>query len=135
MYGQIMKTLDLVSSLSCRTCLRITLVKGLNGLGPESLVDGYVELVKRANPNFLEIKGFAVEARALLLKKRLGLGGTGDRIGESASFAPSHNDVREFARQLADAGGFQVIEQVEQSRDVLLRVNWPEGKSIRIEQP
>jgi wyosine [tRNA(Phe)-imidazoG37] synthetase (radical SAM superfamily) len=135
MYGQIMKTLDLVGSLSCRTCLRITLVKGLNGLSPESLVDGYVDLVNRANPNFLEIKGFAVEARALLLKKRLGLGGTGDKIGESASFAPSHEDVMEFARQLADAGGFQLLEQVEQSRDVLLRVNWPEGKSIRIEKP
>ncbi|MBN2153050.1 MAG: radical SAM protein [Candidatus Lokiarchaeota archaeon] len=134
-YQAITDTLRLLPSLTCRTCLRITHVKGLNdGTGNEH-VTGLVRLVKLANPNFLEVKGFAVEARAMLLKKRLGLGGDGTTISESSGFAPTFDDVLGFARMLSDAGGFPIVETSKPSRDVLMLVNWPDGKSIRIEAP
>lgn len=135
MYANIKKTLELLPSLSCRTCLRITLVKGLNGLTDPPLVNGYVKMIDAANPNFLDIKGFSVEARAMFLKKRLGLGGKGDKIGESSEYAPSYVDVFEFAKQLSKAGGYPIVERSRPSRDVLLLVDWPENESIQINHP
>jgi len=134
-YQAIMKTLQLLPSLTCRTCLRITHVKGINDDASNDNVEGLVKLIKMANPNFLEVKGFAVEARAMLMKKRLGLGGEGTSIGESAGYAPTMDDVSDFARRLSDAGGFPIAEVSRPSRDVLLLVNWPENKSIIIKAP
>ncbi|MBD3186660.1 radical SAM protein [Candidatus Bathyarchaeota archaeon] len=131
-YNAILETLDMVESLSCRTCLRITLVKGLNGLTSPSLISGYANLIKRANPDFVDIKGFAVEARALRIKKRLGMGGTGESIGESSAFAPSFQDVMDFATQLSTAGNFPIVETSRKSRNVLLLANWPRDKSYII---
>nr|MDO8110679.1 radical SAM protein [Candidatus Sigynarchaeota archaeon] len=134
-YQKIMNTLHLLQSLSCRTCLRITQVKGLNDVASTETITGIVKLVKDANPNFLEIKGMAVEARAMLLKKRLGLGGDGSKIGESLGYAPAFDDVMAFARAISDAGGFPVVEASKPSRDVLMLVNWNREKSIKIEKP
>ena len=134
-YNRIMETLQLLPSLSCRTCLRITQVKGLNDVSTTEAIDGIISMVKIANPNFLEIKGMAVEARAMLLKKRLGLGGDGSKIGESLGYAPTFEDVLEFASKLSAAGGFPIIEMSKPSRDVLMLVNWNEGESIKIKAP
>jgi wyosine [tRNA(Phe)-imidazoG37] synthetase (radical SAM superfamily) len=134
-YQAIMNTLQLLPSLSCRTCLRITHVKGINDSTSSDYVQGLVKLIKVANPSFLEVKGLAIEARAMLMKKRLGLGGDGSKIGESLGFAPTFEDVIGFARTLSDAGGFPIAEISKPSRDVLMLVNWPEGKSIKIENP
>lgn len=134
-YNRIIETLQLLPSLSCRTCLRITQVKGLNDMSNAETIDGIIRLVKLANPNFLEIKGMAVEARAMLLKKRLGLGGDGSKIGESLGYAPTFKDVFEFASALSAAGGFPIVETSKPSRDVLMLVNWNEGASIKIETP
>src|SRR5271157_110381 len=134
-YNRIMQTLQLLPSLSCRTCLRITQAKGLNDSSTPETIDGIIRLVKIANPNFLEIKGMAVEARAMLMKKRLGLGGDGSKIGESLGYAPTFNDVIKFANALSSAGGFPIIETSKPSRDVLMLVNWNEGASIKIGSP
>ncbi|MHA1682751.1 MAG: radical SAM protein [Promethearchaeota archaeon] len=134
-YAKIKKTLELIPSLNTRTCLRITLVKGLNGITSPPLVEGYVKLITKANPNFVDIKGFAVEARALNLKKRLGLGGKGTAIGESAEFAPTFEEILEFAKKLSEKGNFPIVELSKPSRNVLLLVNWPEGKSYIIKTP
>ena len=131
-YDRIQKSLNLLPSLSCRKILRITHVKTLNDHLSGIPLKAWVKMIDTANPDFLDIKGFAVEARALLLKKRMGLGGDGRNIGESASFAPEFDDVLEFATLLSEEGNYPIIETVEASRDVLLRVNWPEQKSIKI---
>lgn len=131
-YEKITRSLDTLQSLGCRTCLRITMVKGLNDVDD---VEGYVRMVRRANPNFLEVKGFSVEARALLLKKRLGLGGTGEKIGESAPHAPTFDEVLDYATRLSNAAGWPIVERSRPSRDVLLLVDWPAGKPITIERP
>nr|MDO8117804.1 radical SAM protein [Candidatus Sigynarchaeota archaeon] len=129
------ETLDLLPSLSCRTCLRVTLVKGLNDFKSDALVDAWVRMIESANPHFLDIKGFSVEARALLLRKRLGMGGDGTTIGESATYAPTHEEVLAFAKVLSDRSGFPIVESVKASRDVLLLVNWPREKSYVIRDP
>ncbi|MEX2715676.1 MAG: radical SAM protein [Candidatus Sigynarchaeum springense] len=134
-YQAIMKTLQVLPSLTCRTCLRITHVKGINDSTSGDHVQGLVKLVKMANPSFLEVKGFAVEARAMLLKKRLGLGGDGTTIGESSGFAPTFEDVITFAQRLSEAGGFPILEVSKPSRDVLMLVNWPVDKPIKIVAP
>ncbi|MHA1698359.1 MAG: radical SAM protein [Promethearchaeota archaeon] len=133
-FEKIKKTLSLMQSLSCRTCLRITLVKGLNGLTNPSLAQEYVSIIKRSKPNFLDVKGFSVEARAMLLKKRLGLGGSGTTIGESQPFAPTFEDVYKFAKMISDLGNFPIVRQSRTGRDVLLTVNWPKNKPLEIEK-
>ncbi len=129
------QTLELLPSLSCRTCLRITLVKGLNDFTTDAMIDAYVRSIEKANPDFLDIKGFSVEARAMLLKKRLGMGGEGNTIGESSVFAPSHEEVLAFAKLISDRSGFPIVESVKASRDVLLLVDWPRDDSYVIQQP
>ena len=130
-YEKITRGLELLGSLGCRTCLRITMVKGVNDVRN---VDGYVRMVRLANPHFLEIKGFAAEARAMLVKKRMGLGGKGERIGETAAYAPSFQDVLDYARRISERTGWPIVERSKPSRDVLMLVNWPRHKSIKIER-
>ncbi|NMC06115.1 MAG: radical SAM protein [Candidatus Lokiarchaeota archaeon] len=134
-YQAIMKTLELLPSLSCRTCLRITHVKGINDSTSNEDVQGIIKLVNVAMPHFLEIKGVAIEARAMLMTKRLGMGGDGSKISESAGFAPTFEDVMAFARRISEASGFPIVETSKPSRDVLMLVNWTEGTSIRIARP
>ncbi len=110
-------------------------MKGLNDISSAETINDIVKLVKDANPNFLEIKGMAVEARAMLLKKRLGLGGDGSKIGESLGYAPTFEDVMAFSRAISESGGFPVVETSKPSRDVLMLVNWTQGTSIKIDKP
>ncbi len=64
-----LETLALLPTLTCRTVVRITAVKYLNIL-PE-MVPEYVQLLQPNPPNFIDIKGFTVEANALEMQKRL----------------------------------------------------------------
>ncbi|MHA1749809.1 MAG: radical SAM protein [Promethearchaeota archaeon] len=133
-YERIKQTLDLVPSLSCRTCLRITLVKKVNDLSDLSVVKGYVKMIEKANPNFVDIKGFSVEARAMMIKKRLGLGGQGVSISEGAAYVPTFDDALNFAKELSDMGGFPIVETSRTARNILLLVNWPRNKRWTIEK-
>ena len=64
---KIMNSLDLINSLSCRTVVRLTAVKDLNI--NEQFINKYAKIIERANPNFFEIKGFTLQAKALLIKE------------------------------------------------------------------
>ncbi|MFW9896597.1 MAG: radical SAM protein, partial [Candidatus Thorarchaeota archaeon] len=68
-WQKINKSLDLVNTLSCRTVVRLTAIKNLN-INEDYLKD-YYRLIKKTNPNFFEIKGFTLQAKALLIKERL----------------------------------------------------------------
>ena len=127
-WENLMETLRIIPTLSCRTVIRITSVKYLNiNL---DMVPNYVKLLKMANPNFIDIKGFTIEASALNLEKRLGKFKGDHTLRE---FGPSFNDLLSFAKELERLGGFPIIETHEPSRDILLRGSWPEGKSIKID--
>ncbi len=127
-WENLMETLKLIPTLSCRTVIRITSVKYLNiNL---DMVPDYVKLLKMAKPNFIDIKGFTIEASALNLEKRLGKF-KGDHT--LRDFAPIYNDLLLFAQELEKLGGFSIIETHKPSKDILLRGSWPEGKSIKID--
>ncbi len=119
------ETLDLLPTLSCRTCIRITAIQSLN----MEKAEGFARLIERANPNFIDLKAFTLEAASLLIGKRLQVNSPG------GSFQPTFGALQAFAQRLSEAGPFPILEQVKKSRDILLGCNWPEGKSILIEKP
>lgn len=53
-WERLLKSFDIIKSKKYRTAIRITLVKGENDFNPE----GYAELIKKALPDFIEIKSY-----------------------------------------------------------------------------
>lgn len=125
-WDRLMKTLDMISDLPTRTVLRLTVLKGIN----DEAYDEYAELIRRANPNFVDIKGFTTEAFALEISRRLGIPDE-----DVHGYFPEMNDLRRLAGQLETRAAGTLVEEVPRSRDILLRVNWPESKSIVINEP
>jgi len=123
-WDRIQQTIAMVKDLKTRTCARITSVKGLNIRA--DLVESYVKFIQNMQPNFLDIKGFTLEGASLKIAERIG------GKAENAEFVPDFNCLMEFATKLSQVGGFEIIETHEKSRDILLRVNWPKDKSIKL---
>jgi tRNA wybutosine-synthesizing protein 1 len=96
------ESLELLQSFKCPTVIRITAVRGLN-MGN---VEEYAKLIEKANPTYVEPKAFMHVGFSRL---RLGYEGM-----------PSHREIREFAFKLAQATGYKVVDESEDSRVVLL---------------
>lgn len=96
------ETLSLLPSFLCPTVTRMTLVKGYN----MELVDGYTELVEKAEPTYIEAKAY------------MHVGFSGLRLDYENM--PSHEEVLDFARRLTDRTGYMVIDEAVESRVVLL---------------
>ena len=54
-WERINQSLELMSKMTCRTVTRLTLAKKINMIKPKE----YVPLIRKANPTFIEIKGFS----------------------------------------------------------------------------
>ncbi|MDK2892457.1 MAG: tRNA wybutosine-synthesizing protein 1 [Methanohalophilus sp.] len=102
LWENINKSLDIVRKKDCRTAIRITLVKGVNMFNPE----GYASLIKKAEPDFVEIKAY------------MHLGFSRRRLERDAM--PTHDEVEEFALEVARVLGYTVADSVPISRIVLL---------------
>lgn len=87
-----------------RTVIRMTLVKDRN-MKKEQIAD-YAKLIKKANPLFLECKGFMSVGFA---RKRLGY-----------KTMPTMKEVEDFAKMLEKATGLNILDKQEFSRVVLL---------------
>ncbi|MFO8019163.1 MAG: radical SAM protein [Promethearchaeia archaeon] len=123
-WNKIMKTMDLVETLPCRTLIRLTAVKNLNI--KEKNIEEYVKIIKKANPNFLEIKGFTLQAKALRINKRL-------KSGKPASYYfPDYDDLKNYAKKVEEVSNFPLIYENEVSRDFLFAVNWDKQKDPTI---
>jgi len=96
------ESLKLMKSFNCRKVLRLTLVKGLNMKDPEK----YAKLILKAEPNFIEPKGFVHVGEA---QKRL-----------SRDTMPSHDEIKIFAQQLSELTGYNIKDDSPASRVVLL---------------
>jgi len=96
------ESLVLMRSFSCRTVIRLTLVKGLNMRDS----DGYAELILKAEPDFVEPKGF------------IHVGEARERLPGSAM--PTHQEIREFAQRLSELTNYRFKDQSPQSRVALL---------------
>jgi len=126
-WTEIMKSLELVQSLSCRSLIRLTAVKNLNL--KDDFIKDYVKIIGRANPNFFEIKGFTLQAKALLVKERL-------KSEESIQYYfPDYEYLESIALKFEEIGNFPLIYRNKASRDFLFAVNWDEDKDPKIEIP
>ncbi|MBL7117178.1 MAG: 4-demethylwyosine synthase TYW1 [Candidatus Syntrophoarchaeum sp.] len=97
-----------------RTVIRITCIEGLNMVNP----DGYAELLKRANTDFVEVKAY------------MHIGYSRKRLSRNAM--PAHSRVKEFAGEIADRlassdSEYKIVDESEISRVVLIS-NLSSGK-------
>ncbi|MHA2429823.1 MAG: radical SAM protein [Promethearchaeota archaeon] len=126
-WNRIITSLDLLESLSCRSLVRLTAVKELNI--NESFIKDYIKLVEKANPNFFEIKGFTLQAKALLIKNRL------KSDIPLQDYFPEYDYLEEIAHKFEVMSNFPLIYKNEASRDFLFAVNWEKGKDPVIRNP
>ncbi len=101
-WEKVMETLNLLHSFKCPTVIRQTLVPKLN-MGN---IEGYAELVKRAEPTYVEPKG------------AMSVGFARQRFGydEMASF----EQIKAFSEKLAAETGYRAIDEQYESNIVLL---------------
>ena len=126
-WQKILETLDLLDSLSCRTLVRLTAVKNLNI--NEELIREYVKLVEKANPHFFEIKGFTLQAKALLISERM------KEQKPLQYYFPEYDYLKKIALKFEEIGNFSLIYTNEASRDFLFAVNWDKNTNPKITQP
>jgi len=102
-------------------------VKDLN-LKDHYLKD-YIKIIEKANPNFFEIKGFTLQAKALLIKERL----KSDKPLQS--YFPEYDYLEKIALKFEELSGFPLIYKNKASRDFLFAVNWDKDKNPKITNP
>ncbi|MBW2964321.1 4-demethylwyosine synthase TYW1 [Candidatus Woesearchaeota archaeon] len=114
-WERLMRSLDMAKELKSktRTCLRITCIKDVNMVSPE----GYAELIRRAEPHFVEVKAYMFVGAS--------------RLKLSLANMPLHQEVMEFARKVADASGYKVIDEHAPSRVALLMKEDFHGRIMR----
>lgn len=101
-WDKLNKTLENLPNLKCPTVMRITSVRGLNMRN----VEGYARLIRKAEPTYIETKAYM---HVGFSRRRLDYENT-----------PSHNEIREFSKQLKDLTGYNLINESTESRVVLL---------------
>ncbi len=102
LWDRVNETLELFPSLDTRTVVRHTLVKDWN-IGWE---EDYVDLIKKADPMFVEAKGYVF------------VGDSRNRM--NIDNMPSHDLIKEFAEKEAALLGLDVIDEKEDSRVCLI---------------
>ncbi|MEA3255115.1 MAG: 4-demethylwyosine synthase TYW1 [Candidatus Altiarchaeota archaeon] len=101
-WEKINESIDILPSLETRKVIRITAVKGLN----MSSEEGYARLIKRAEPDFVEVKAYMF------------IGGSRKRL--SLENMPSFAEVRKFSEDLSNSLGYTIKDFKEDSRVILL---------------
>lgn len=102
-WGRVLRSLELMGSLSCKKVLRLTLVKNLNMKKPEN----YGALILKASPDFVEVKAY------------MHVGFSTYRLAEANM--PSHQEISSFAQQLSKYTGYEITNESVSSRVVLLK--------------
>jgi len=103
-WDKINQTLELLPSLKTRTVIRHTLVKGWNM--DEKLIKEYAKLDSKANPLFIEPKGYVFVGYS---RKRMNI-----------SNMPSYENVKDFSDKLNKELGYNFLMEKSDSRVVLL---------------
>jgi len=109
---RINKSLDILSKLKTRRVIRLTLVRGLNMIN----VNGYAKLISKAVPDWVEVKSF------------MSVGSSRDRLPYDRM--PLHNEIKDFANELARELGWIVIDEKVDSRVCLLAKNDSKDRKI-----
>jgi len=100
--------LEIFSKLNTRRVFRLTLIRGLN------LVDakGYAELIKRGDPDYVEVKGFVFVGGARNPSRGLGYG-----------LMPSKEEIIDFAKEIDEYSGYIFTDYHRPSNVALLSRN------------
>ena len=116
-WNGLIKTLSLLPQIreKSRTVLRFTLIKGLNMVNPEQ----WAEIIKLSQPMFVEVKAY------------MWVGMSRERL-EQANM-PLHEEVKEFALEIAKHSGYKLIDEHEPSRVVLLMKEDYEGRVMKFD--
>lgn len=96
------ESIELMSSFNAVTVLRLTLVKDWNLKN----ASGYAELIRKAEPDFVEPKGYMCVGYS---RRRLEM-----------ENMPTHEEIRKFSSVLSKLTGYEVACDSEASRVVLL---------------
>lgn len=96
------ESLEILSALKTRRVLRLTLIKGIN-LSHEK---EYAKLIEKANPDFIECKGY------------MWLGGSREKL--KYENIPIHKEIQDFSKKLAEETGLKVLNEDTRSRVCLL---------------
>ena len=106
-WKKILESLKLMSKMKARTIFRMNLVKGLNM--DKKYIKEYSELIKIANPKFIEVKGF------------MSVGYSRERLGYEKM--PSYDEMKKFCEDLAKETGLKILDSHEFSRAFVLGKN------------
>ena len=99
------QTLELLPNLDTRKVLRITLMRDLNMTD----VEGYANLIKKANPDFVEVKAYMWVGYS--------------KFNLDISSMPLHSEVVYFSKKICEATDLEIVDEKENSRVVLLSNN------------
>ncbi|MGV8151641.1 MAG: 4-demethylwyosine synthase TYW1 [Candidatus Nanoarchaeia archaeon] len=105
------KTLELFPKLKTRKVVRMTLVKGLNNNMKDEYIKDYANLIKKAMPDFIELKSF------------MSVGYARARKGMDYDSMPTHKEIKGFAKKLAKElkeSKYKIFDEHEYSKVVLL---------------
>ena len=105
LWKRINESLTILREKKSRTVIRTTLIKGENMFRSER----YAEMIKKASPDFVEIKAY------------MHLGFSRFRLDRSSM--PTHVEVLEFSKEIAKYLGYEIVDESEISRVVLLSKN------------
>ncbi|MBT4165540.1 4-demethylwyosine synthase TYW1 [archaeon] len=102
------QTLNLFPKLKTRKVIRMTLVKNAN-TKPEH-IEQYSELIKKAQPDFIEVKGF------------MSVGFSRNRKGMGYDAMPTHEEIRDYAERIAISlkNNYKILDEHERSRVILI---------------
>ena len=101
-WDRLHRTLEILPSLDTRTVIRHTLVKGWN----MNNIENYAKLDSLAAPDFIEPKAYVFVGYS---RERLNINNM-----------PSHEEIKKFATQLSKETGYNIIDEKEDSRVILL---------------
>jgi len=115
-FNKTLEFLNKITKKGKRTVLRMTLVKGKN-MGDENIKE-YAEIIKKSQVMYVEVKSF------------MSLGYARARLPYETM--PSNKEIENFAKKLAKASGYLVLDKHIPSRIVLLGKNLDAKKRMKI---
>jgi tRNA wybutosine-synthesizing protein 1 len=101
-WAKLNETLEILPSFRCPTAVRMTMVKNNN----MTAVEGYSKIIEKAQPTYIEVKAY------------MHIGFSNLRL--SFDNMPMHVEIRDFAAKLAKKTAYKLINEVPESRVVLL---------------
>lgn len=104
------QSLELMRCLKTRRVIRITLVKGIYNNMKDKYVKDYVNLIKKTDCDFIEVKGY------------MSVGFARDRKGMGYEVMPTHEEIKKFSKMIVEVldNKYKILDEHEFSRVVLV---------------